>query len=168
MSADIPVIRERGATRLTNLEQAMSAVPGALDAYRQLLTEFERSSFSPLERQLILYAASVANGCDYCCRWHDWLSRRAGLNADDARAVADGKAIGDARLEALRSFVVAMVESRGENAEVVIKPFLSQGWTRHHAVELLPGLAAKVLSNYASALLQPAPDRALLSLDPRL
>ena len=53
-----------------NLMGVMASAPPLLRAYRSLNQQFEQTSFSPVERQVVALAVSHANRCTYCMAAH--------------------------------------------------------------------------------------------------
>ena len=76
----------------------------------------------------------------------------AGLPRGEALVLRDGGALADPRLEALRQFTVRVLETRGRVPEAEVATFLEAGFTRTHALEVVLGIAVKVMSNYTNSL----------------
>jgi len=149
-----PLLREaeEGLGNVPNLERVMAEAPKLLEAYVKTWAMFDETTLSPKERQVIYQVANVANGCSYCRPWHAMLSKMAGMPREEAVRLRDGAPLEDPRLEALRSFAVAVLETRGYVDEETFAAFLSAGYTRAQALEVVLGLAVKVMSNYTNAL----------------
>ena len=62
---------------IPNLFRKMAEAPAALDGYWHLARAFDGSSFSPIEQQVVLIAASVRNECTYCVAVHSSLADMA-------------------------------------------------------------------------------------------
>ncbi|MFG0252093.1 MAG: carboxymuconolactone decarboxylase family protein, partial [Phycisphaerales bacterium JB038] len=58
----------------------------------------------------------------------------------------------DARLESLRQFTKALLERRGEVGDERLEQFLSAGYSRQQALEVILGLALKTMSNYTNSV----------------
>jgi len=132
---------------LPNMYRQMASVPGVLDSYLTLSDRFGQTSFSPAEQQLILLTASVRNGCVYCVAAHSSGARMAKLDKGAIAAVRNGSDIEDARLQALRSFTEATLETRGKVGEAAMSSFQSHGYSQQQAMEVLIGISMKALSN---------------------
>ncbi len=135
-----------------NLHATLAAAPVALSAYTTLFDLVGETSFSPAEQQLAFLTVSALHGCEYCVAGHSALAQRAGLDATTIEALREGGTLPDARLEALRAFLVAMVQGRGHVAPGVMGAFLAAGFTEAQALELLVVVAAKTISNYTNHL----------------
>ena len=136
-----------------NLFAMLATSSKALKAYTGVNEIFARSSFSPLEQQVVLLSVSHYNGCDYCVAAHTTGSLRQGLPEEAVRAAAGGREISDPKLEALRQFTHKMVDQRGELKEGELEAFLAAGYTSENALEVITGIALKTISNYANHLM---------------
>lgn len=137
---------------LPNLIAMLGEAPSAAAGYLALSFQFEASSFSPAERQVVLLAASVENECDYCTATHGALAAGSGLDATSVAALRAGEPLADPRLEALARFTRALVAERGRVAGEELERFLAAGFDRAQALEAIVGVALKTLSNYANHL----------------
>lgn len=144
-----------------NLLGILAAAPSAVDAYLSLGTLFERTSLTPVEQQLVLASASVTNGCEYCVAAHSAGLRMTGLDDEALSRVRAGRRLDDPKLEALRSFTTALVETRGRPSEDDLQAFRAVGYRPEQVLEVLVGLALKTLSNYANHIVH-------TPLDPQL
>jgi alkylhydroperoxidase family enzyme len=142
-----------------NLFRVLAEAPTAYAAYEYLFASFEKqTAFSPLERQIVMMTANFANGCRYCMAAHSMMMSAAKMPDGHIAALRSGRPLADARLEALRSFAADVLSSRGHLPQDRIEGFLAAGYTRAQALELLVGLAAKLISNYAASLAEPPLD----------
>jgi AhpD family alkylhydroperoxidase len=55
--------------------------PAVLQGYLALDAVFEKGSFTPRERQIILLAASVENHCNYCAAAHSTIVEKRSPHA---------------------------------------------------------------------------------------
>ncbi|WP_256936082.1 carboxymuconolactone decarboxylase family protein [Caballeronia sordidicola] len=67
-------------------------------------------------------------------------------------ALRAGVPLPNAKLEALHRFTTLVVRDRGFVPEVDIVAFLAAGYTRQNVLEVVLGVAAKVMSNYTNHL----------------
>jgi len=135
-----------------NLHATLAGAPVALRAYTTLFEMVGETSFSPAEQQLAFLTVSAVHECEYCVSGHSALAVGAGLDATTIRALREGGTLPDARLEALRAFLAALVLGRGHVAPGVMAEFLAAGFTEAQALELLVVVAAKTISNYTNHL----------------
>lgn len=141
---------EKGFGMVPNLMKVLAESPAALEGYMTLWAIFEKSSFSPAERQVVYLTAIYENDCHYCMAGHSVLAKMANVPADAIAAIRDGRPIADARLEALHRFTGAIVRQRGFVAETAVDAFLAAGFTRAQVLEVILGTAVKVISNYTN------------------
>lgn len=136
-----------------NLYANLANAPAALEAYFGLSAQFDKTSFNPVERQVVLLAASVENGCEFCVAAHSMIARKV-AKAPDAvvDALRNRTTLPDVRLEALATFTRHMVKERGWVAGAPLQAFLKAGFTHQQALEVVLGVAMKTLSNYANHL----------------
>ena len=143
---------EKAFGMVPNLFRKMAEAPALLEGYWQLNSIFTRSSFSPMEQQVVLIAASVANGCSYCVGVHSVMADMAEVPADVTNALRTGQTITDERLEALRHFTQMLVEMRGWVPDSEVQAFLDAGFSRAQVLEVVLGVGLKTLSNYTNHL----------------
>jgi uncharacterized peroxidase-related enzyme len=137
---------------IPNLERVMASAPPLLTGYSTLWDLFDETTLSPVERQVVYLTANFENECDYCVPWHTLLAREAGMEEADVEALRAGAAIGDDRLEALRRFARSMVHNRGNVAQAELDAFFAAGYSETQALEVVLGLAVKVMSNYTNSI----------------
>jgi len=151
-----------------NLFAKLATSSKTLKAYTGVNEIFARSSFSPLEQQVVLLSVSHYNGCDYCVAAHTTGSLAGGLLEEVIRAAAGGTTIGDTKLEALRQFTHKMVDQRGVLQEGELEAFLAAGYTPENALEVITGIALKTISNYANHIMDTPLDEPFSANDPRV
>lgn len=138
---------------LPNLYAHLAEAPAALEAYFGLSAQFDKTSLSAEERQVVLLAASVENGCEFCVAAHTMMARemvKVPLETVDALRAA--QALPQPRLDALATFTRALVRDRGWASDAASGAFFAAGFTRQQAIEVVLGVAMKTLSNYANHL----------------
>lgn len=146
-----------------NLLGMLSNAPVVLDAYRALSGCFERSSLSATERQVVLLAVSMENRCAYCVAAHSVIAGMQLVDPEHVRRLRGNEALGDAKLEELRSFAVELLRSRGWPSSTRIERFLTAGYGPAQVLEVVLGVALKTLSNYANHLAATPLDAAFVS-----
>lgn len=138
---------------LPKLHAVLAEAPAAYQAYLDTFSLFENeSSFSPLEQQIVFQTASFENNCHYCVPGHSFIMKLKGMPKDIIESVREGMPIADKKLEALRVYTRLLIEKRGHLEEAELNVFLAAGFTQRQALEVLVGLAAKLISNYTSSL----------------
>ncbi len=137
---------------IPNLERVMASAPPLLSGYSVLWSLFDETTLSPVERQVVYMTANYENECDYCVPWHSLFAKKAGMDAAAIEALRSGARVPDNRLEALRTFARTLIASRGKVSEAELSAFLDAGYTEAQALEVVLGLAVKVMSNYTNSI----------------
>ena len=132
--------------------------PALLMAYQAAAPFFEKTSLTPNERLVILLTASYRHNCDFCMSAHSWGARRQGLDETVLTALRAGQRLSDPKLEALRTFVVAMIEQRGAILDEDKRALFDAGYAPRQALEVVLGLALKTMTNYTNALARTPPN----------
>lgn len=137
-------------SRVPNLHAILAESPAALDAHHALFDAFERSSFTLAEQQMIYLIINREHGCAYCMAGHTPMALAVDVEPEIVEALREGTPPGDPRHEALRRFVVRMVEARGQVAPGEIDAFLAAGFTRAQVLEVIVAIAMKVVTSYTN------------------
>lgn len=144
---------EREFGWIPGLHGVMAAAPALLDSYKHLHKQFsEKTSFNADELTVVWQTINVEHECHYCVPGHTALAKA--MKVDDAitNALRDETPLPNARLEALRRFTRLMVQGRGNVADSEVQAFLDAGFTKRQILEVVLGLAQKVISNYTNHL----------------
>lgn len=134
---------------LPNLLGKLANAPAALEAYLAVAAAFDKSSLSPLERQVVLLTASYVNRCPYCVSVHSLVASRSGADQATLEALRHGRPVVDTRLEALRRYTEHLILQRGQAAEDETLRFLGAGFQKAQIFDVITGITQKTLSNYA-------------------
>lgn len=133
-----------------NLMGIMAASPPVIEGYVALNQLFDKTSFTPAERQVVLLEVSAANGCGYCVAAHTAIAKMQGVSDAVVAAVRDGDTIQDAKLQTLRAFARSVAETRGYPTQATMSAFLAAGYGQTQVLEVILGVAMKTLSNYVN------------------
>jgi len=98
------------------------------------------------------------NGCTYCMAAHTSIAQGANVPADVIGALRTNTPIADTRLEALRTFAIAINESRSWLTNAQVEAFLSADYGKQTIIEVILGTALKVMSNYTNHVAETAID----------
>src|ERR1700722_10639909 len=132
-----------------NLMATFANSPTVLHGYLAMDAVWEKGSFTPVEQNIVLLAASVANDCGYCTAAHSTVLKGfLKVGAETVAAIRTGKTLSDAKLNALVKYTKEIVENRGDVSESTLNEFLAAGYTAPQAIEVLLGVALKTVSNY--------------------
>lgn len=135
---------------IPNLEGIFAEAPALLKGSMTLWDLFATTSFSPIEQQVIYLSANYENECHYCMAAHSGLAKKIGMSAEDIEAMREGKPLQDPKLQALRHFTQCMVQARGWVEDHEIEEFLAAGYSKRQVLEVILGIAIKVMHNYTN------------------
>ena len=130
----------------------LAASPTTLKAALAALTAFEHTSLAPLEREVLAMTMGVKNGCHYCVALHRRLLAMLEAPAALCEALAQGQKLEAPKLEAVRVFTLALLERTGDVSEEAWQQFLTAGFDRTAALEVVLGVAAYTLTTFANRL----------------
>ncbi|MGE4326474.1 MAG: carboxymuconolactone decarboxylase family protein [Pseudodonghicola sp.] len=139
--------------RLPGLHAVMAEAPALLEGYQQLHRLFaEETSFDKDELTVVWQTINVEHNCHYCVPAHTGIAKR--MKVDDAisEALRNETPLPNAHLEALRSFTLQVVRQRGDVSDDQVQAFLDAGFTQRQILEVVLGVAQKVMSNYTNHL----------------
>ena len=135
-----------------NLQATMAESPELLAGYSALWDLFGKTSLTTTEQQIVYMTANFENACHYCMAGHTTLSKMQKIDDAVIAALRTGTAIPDAKLEALHRFATAVVANRGFVDDAGVQAFLDAGYTLQNVLEVVLGIATKVMSNYTNHL----------------
>jgi uncharacterized peroxidase-related enzyme len=136
---------------IPNLYATLAQSPAALDATLAINAALSEGALSASEREIIALATAQANGCHYCLSAHTLMGKKAGLSTEQvaqARA-GNGKTSREAAIAALAQGLVAL---RGNVSEADIGVARAAGLGDAELMEIVVGVAANTLTNYANNL----------------
>ncbi len=141
---------EKAFKFVPNLIGVMAEAPALAKGYTTLSGIFDETSFNATEKQIVLLTASHENECTYCMAAHSTIAAMQKVPEDVIKALRAGTEIGDAKLEALRQFTLAVVKSRGWPSDDDVSSFLDAGYGKAQILEVILGVGLKTLSNYTN------------------
>ena len=155
--AALPLIEKSKAAfgRLPGLHAVMARSPALLEGYQVLHRLFaEETSFDAEEKTVVWQTINVYHQCHYCVPAHTGIAKA--MKVDDAisDALRDETPLPTPKLEALRTFTLTMTESRGNPTDADLEAFYAAGYGEQQVLEIVLGLAQKVMSNYTNHLAQ--------------
>ncbi|MBB2930561.1 carboxymuconolactone decarboxylase family protein [Paraburkholderia silvatlantica] len=81
---------------------------------------------------------------------HSTLAKMIHMDEGVIAALRAGTPLPDAKLEALHRFTTLVVRERGFVPDVEVDAFFAAGYTRRNVLEVIFGVATKVMSNYTN------------------
>lgn len=137
---------------IPNLHAVMADSPQHLEAYQKLHELFQQTSLSVVEQTVVWMAINVEHACHYCVPAHTAIAHMQKVNAGLIESSRNGAPLEDEKLEALRRFTLKVVRQRGVVSEEDTNAFLAAGYTRRQILDVILGVAQKVMSNYVNHL----------------
>lgn len=142
---------QKGMGFVPNLFGLFANSPAVLDGYTTLAGILDaKTDLSETERQVLFMSISAKNGCEYCVAAHSTIAKGKRVPDDVIAALRSGAPLADPKLEALRSFALAVVERRGWIESAELAAFRAAGYGERHALEVVLAAAFKTISNYAN------------------
>lgn len=139
--------------RVPGLHAVMSEAPALLEGYQVLHKLFaESTSFDADELTVVWQTINVEHSCHYCVPAHTGIAKMMKVDDDIIDALRDETPLPTEHLEALRTFTLKMVRDRGDVPDADVQAFLDAGYTKQHILEVVLGIAQKVMSNYTNHL----------------
>jgi AhpD family alkylhydroperoxidase len=143
---------------LPSMLAKFAEAPALMQAYQAAAPYFEKTSLSTTDRAVVALATSYRHNCDFCVTAHSFGARRAGVQDEIIEGLRGGTELSDPKLEALRKFVVTMIERRGAVTDDEKQAFFAAGYTPRQALEVVLGIALKTFTNYTNALARTPPN----------
>lgn len=145
---------------IPNLYGVFAEAPAAIASYLAVAEQFESTSLSAVERNVVLLATSRANECRYCVGVHSTVAGMQGVPVDVVEAIRTDRPIEDPKLQALRRFTESVVATRGWPDAEIVSAFRATGYGNAQVLEVLVGVTLKTLSNYTNHIAEPPLDAA--------
>lgn len=138
---------------IPNLHKILAEAPATYEAYNTVFSLFmKNTSLSPIEQQVVFMTSNFENHCHYCIPGHTWMMKAAKMPEDVIEALREGKPLADPKLQALHDYTKALLDHRGHIGDERLQAFLDAGYSKRQALEVLTGLAAKLISNFTNAI----------------
>lgn len=140
----------KGFGRLPSLHAVMATSPELLEGYQRLHGLFQKTSFDAEELTVVWQSINVEHECHYCVPAHTLIANMMKVDPAITEALRNETPLPSEKLEALRSFTLAMVRDRGNVDEATMQAFFDAGYGQQQVLEVVLGLAQKVMSNYVN------------------
>ncbi len=130
----------------------LATSPETLDGFLKLSASFEKTTLEPLARETVVMTVATRNGCHICVEMH--TGKLKSYDADEAviAALREQKPVPDDRLEAVREFTLAVLETSGDVDDETLHAFLGHGYTARNALEVVMGIGTYTMSTLANRL----------------
>ena len=149
---------------LSTTKRAFGAVPEPIARYASSplmlslalsgLEAFEKSSLAPLEREVLAMTMGRRNGCHFCLAFHRRMLIAQRAPSELVSELEAGQALTDPRLEALRRFIVAVLDERGDVPLQVWSEFREAGYSHQQALDVVAGISVYTLTTLTNRLIE--------------
>jgi AhpD family alkylhydroperoxidase len=157
-SRDALAALDRNIGFVPNLAATIAGSPVALQGFVGLQTALRGSRLTALEREVVGITVSRFNDAPYSLAAHSVFAAGAGGTAEVVAALRSGDALSDDRLEAIRAFTLAVLESRGATTV--------DGLDAEEALEVVAQIAYTSFANLAANVADTPIDDAFLAAAP--
>ena len=136
-----------------NLYRVLANEPAALAAALGFGDTLGKGSFDPETREALALAVAGANTCDYCASAHSAISKSLNVSNEEITARLNGKS-SDAKLQAILTFAIAVVEKRGLVSDADLSTARDAGLSEGEIVETVANVVQNILTNYINHIAQ--------------
>jgi AhpD family alkylhydroperoxidase len=149
---------ERHLGYIPSAAARLAESPQLLDGFQRLSGIFEQSTLDSIAREVVIMTVAVRNDCHVCGALHSRKLDELGADPELTAALREQRALADPRLEAVRSFTLDVLATAGAVDDARLTAFLSHGYTRRNALEVVLGIGTYTLSTFANRLVRAPPD----------
>ena len=143
-----------GFGRLPGLHKVLAESPQAYEGYQVLHKLFQATDFDAEELTVVWQTINVEHECHYCVPAHTGIAKMMKVSDEISEALRNETPLPSAKLEALRTFTLQMVRSRGNVTEAQMQAFFDAGYSHRAILDIVLGLAQKTMSNYVNHMAQ--------------
>ena len=133
-----------------NLHGILASAPKALEGYQILHSLFTQTSFSVEELTIIWQAINVEHECHYCVPAHTGIAHSMKVDPALTEALRNEEQMPNAKLQSLYDTTLIIVRNRGHISQEELDNFYAAGYGEQQVLEIILGLAQKVISNYTN------------------
>lgn len=121
--------------------------PEALSAALAFDAAVAAGTLNKADIEVVKLAVSEHVGCDYCVAAHSLMGKLAGLSSDEMKQLRAGEATGDAKRDALVTYVRTLVGTRGTVPEAAVDAVRAAGYTDRQLMEINLAIASITFTN---------------------
>lgn len=133
---------------IPGLHGVMAESPQVLEAYQKLHQLVLDSSFDNDEKTVVWQTINVENACHYCVPAHTGIAKMMEVSDDITDALRNEAPLPSEKLEALRTFTLAVMKKQGNVSQEDVAAFFEAGYNNRQVLEVILVLSQKVMSNY--------------------
>ena len=143
---------------IPGLHGVLAGAPGILEAYQTIHKLFTQTSFDKEELTVVWQTINVEHACHYCVPAHTAIAKMMKVDDSITEALRNETPLEDSKLEALRTFTLAVTKNRGQVSQEELTTFYNAGYGEQQVLEVILGLSQKVISNYTNHIANTAVD----------
>ena len=147
--------------RLPGLHKIMSESPQHLEGYQVLHHLFQQTDFDDEEKTVVWQTLNVEHECHYCVPAHTGIAKMMKVSDEITEALRNETPLPTPKLEALRTFTLAVARQRGNVTEEQMQAFFDAGYSHRAILDVVLGLAQKVMSNYVNHMAETEVDEVM-------
>jgi len=135
---------------IPNLHGVMAEAPQLLEAYQHLHELFQETSFNADELTVVWQSINVEHGCHYCVPAHTGIAHSMNVDVELIDALNNRQPLPSPKLQVLQDVVLSVVRDRGNVNDKALAAFFEAGYGQQQLLEIILGVAQKVVSNYTN------------------
>ncbi|WP_339889246.1 carboxymuconolactone decarboxylase family protein [uncultured Flavobacterium sp.] len=135
---------------IPGLHGVLAGAPGILEGYQTLHKLFTESSFDKDELTVVWQTINVEHACHYCVPAHTAIAGMMKVDENITESLRNETPLENSKLEALRTFTLAITRNRGHVSSEELQAFYAAGYEERQVLEIILGLSQKVISNYTN------------------
>lgn len=148
----------QGFGMIPNLHGVMAESPALLEGYQLLHKLFQETSFNAEELTVVWQTINVEHSCHYCVPAHTGIAHMMKVDPALTEALRNGTAMPTEKLQALHDTTLSMLRNRGNLSSTDLEAFYAAGYGQQQLLEIVLGMAQKVMSNYVNHIAQTPTD----------
>jgi len=127
-----------------------ATAPAVVEGFALLHGVFEKTSLSPLEREVVALVLASKLDCRLCRDIHRHVARQHGASSELIEQLLARRGIAEPKLSALAELTERVVDTQGAVSDAELERFFAQGFTPRQALEVVVGVATYTLSIFAN------------------
>ena len=140
---------------IPNLVGAVATSPVLVNCLVGLFGNVHGGSFTEAQVQTVLLTDAVTNASTWAVAFHTALALKEGIDPADVQAIRAGRLPTDSKLAALSALAKTMIEKRGRLNDQDVDRFITAGFGKDHALEVIAIVAASTITNYTGSITKP-------------
>jgi AhpD family alkylhydroperoxidase len=130
----------------------LATSPELLNGFLKLNAIFESTTLPALDREVLIMTVAARNGCHLCVAMHTASLHGLAAAPELVAALRAQSPLPSPQLEALRRFVLTVMDTTGDVPSDALEAFTHAGYTPRNALEVVLGIGTYTLSTFANRL----------------